>query len=527
MLRDRLRRCATSYPEKVAYYQGERSQTWSQVHERSVRFAAALQRLGVRKGDAVAILSRECIEVYEHFYACMIIGAVRVGVNWRYSPAEMVHVLANSDVKVCVVEDICIDSLAGVLDEQPVKACRLIGLGAGHGLPHDYEQLLADSDGRPDEPAIDREDPLLHTYTSGVTGSPKAVVLSHRAIETELMIMQPYFGLRSNDIWYMPAQSAWVAVVANVVGLIAGMTCVIPDGMFEMSRYLEDVERRRVSVGLLVPTMMKRLVEMIDKGSHHDFSSLKRITYGSAPATPALIRDVDRTLGVDLVQLYGMTECVAWACFLQPDEHRRGLAGEPDLLRSSGRFATHVDWRICDDDGRDVPRGEAGTVWLKGDNLMSGYLNLPEETREVMLPDGWYITNDIGRVDDQGFVYLLDRRKFLINTGGVNVFPAQVEAVLANEQSISDVMVVGVPHPEWGEAVVAAVVAREGATDVRERVLDHCRRHLSKLEAPKHVELMEVLPRTTNGKPDKKALIAHFNDKVALPWNAPRQAMGG
>lgn len=520
MLRDRLRRCATSYPEKVAFYQGDRSRSWAEMYERSMRLAAALQTLGVRKGDPVAILSRECIEVYEHFFACMILGAVRVGVNWRYSPAEMVHVLANSGVGVCIVEEQCIGSLGTVLDEDAIRRCTLVGLGTGHGLPHDYETLIANSDGRCDMPPIDREDPLLHTYTSGVTGTPKAVILSHRAIETELLIMPGYFGLAGSDIWYMPAQSAWVAVVGNVVGLITGMTCVIPDGAFEITRYLEDVERRRVSVGLLVPTMMKRAIEIVGSG-HHDLSSLKRIAYGSAPATPALIRDVDAALGVDLVQLYGMTECVAWACFLQPDEHRRALAGAPDLLLSSGRFATHMDWRICDDDGNEVPRGESGTVWLRGDNLMSGYLNLPEETREVMQPDGWYITNDIGRVDDEGFVYLLDRRKFLINTGGVNVFPAQVEAVLANVRSVADIMVVGVPHPEWGEAVVAAVVARDGADDLPAQISAHCRQHLSKLEAPKHVEVMMELPRTVNGKPDKKALIEHFKTQVRLPWAAP------
>lgn len=528
MLRDRLRRCATSYPEKIAYYQGDRSITWDSLHERAHRLAAAMEKLGIRKGDAVAVLSQECLEVYEHFMACIILGAVRVGVNWRYSPMEMLHVLRNSKIRLCLVQDKCIGSLGSILDEEAVRNCTLIGFGPGHGLAHDYERLLADSPDRCSEPSIHPEDPLLHTYTSGVTGNPKAVVLSHRAIETELLIIPGYLKLSGSDIWYMPAQSSWVAVVPNLSGLITGMTCVIPDGAFEMNRYFEDIERRRVTVSLLVPTMMKRAVHAVQH-AHYDLSSLKCVPYGSAPATPTLIREFDNAFGVDLVQLYGMTECVGWACFMQPDEHRRALQGEPELLRAVGRFATHNDWSIRDDDGNILERGEPGTVWLRGDNIMSGYLNLPEETAEVLKPDGWYVTNDIGRVDDQGFLFLLDRRKFLINTGGVNVFPAHVEAVMAGEPSIDEVMVVGLPHPEWGEAVVAAVVLRgdaaaADAAALRSAILAHCGRYLSRLEAPKHIEFFAELPKTMTGKPDKKTLIAHFERHIRLPWSAEAMA---
>jgi acyl-CoA synthetase (AMP-forming)/AMP-acid ligase II len=442
----------------------------------------------------------------------MILGAIRVGVNWRYSPAEMAHVFANSSLKVCVLQEECIPLLAAVLDEEPVRTCTLVGLGRGHGLPHDYERLLAAHDGAVQDFRVAPEDPLLHSYTSGVTGSPKAVILSHRAIEAELQTIPGYFGLAGNDVWYMPAQSAWVAIVANIFSLMNGMTSVMPDGAFELNAWVDDVERLRVSKALLVPAMMSRLVAS-EHLRRRDLSSLRRVVYGSGPSTPTLIRAFDAAFGVEMVQLYGMTECVAWSCFLQPDEHRRALGGEPHLLMAAGRFGSHVDWKICDDEGREMPRGESGTIWLRTEALMSGYLNLPDETREVLLPDGWYITNDIGRVDEQGFLYLLDRRKFLINSGGVKSFPAQVEAVLARIPGVADVMVVGVPHPEWGKAVVAAVVSPLEEAVIRAEIAEYCRHHLSRLEAPKHIEIMEELPRTTNGKADKHVLINFFKRK--------------
>jgi acyl-CoA synthetase (AMP-forming)/AMP-acid ligase II len=518
MLRTKLRRCATSYPDKPAFHQGERSITWSAIYRRALRLAAALQALGVRKGDTVAILSKEAIEVYEHMFACLIIGAVRVGVNWRYAPLEMAHVLGNSNVRWCLVDVACIDLLARILDEEPVRRCTLIGIGPGHGLPLDYETLIAAAETAPHEPDIDPEEPLLHTYTSGVTGRPKAVVLSHRALEAEVMVMQGYFGLGANEIWYTPVQSAWAAIIANLFGLASGMTSVIPDGAFEITQYLRDIARRRVTVTMMVPAVMMRAVK---ESGRYDLSSLRRVVYGSAPATPALIRSIYSTLGeIDLVQSYGMTECSGFNCFLQPEDHRRALSTDVGLLRAVGRFGTHVDWRICDDEGREVERGESGTIWMRGETVMSGYFNLPEETREALRPGGWYVTNDIARVDENSYVYLLDRRKFLINSGGVNVFPAQVEAALADNPHIDELMVVGVPHPEWGEAVVAAVNPKPGVSDeqVRASILEACSLRLSRLEAPKHIEILRELPRTVTGKPDKKRLIAYFRTEVALPW---------
>ena len=274
-------------------------------------------------------------------------------------------------------------------------------------------------------------------------------------------------------------------------------------------------------MALFVPAMLNVVLDALEeKGT--TFQSLRTIIYGSAPATPALIRRTIDTLGVDLVQLYGMTECVAWACFLQPEDHKRALAGEKHLLRSSGRLGAFVDFKICDDSGEEVPTGEPGVIYLKGDTIMTGYLNQPEETAEVLSADGWLKTNDIGKVDSDGYVYLLDRRNFLINSGGVNVFPAQIEAILAECDIVAESSVVGVPHPRWGEAVVAAIVLRKSVsvsqTECIDRLETHCSTNLNKQECPKYFTFMDDLPRTITGKLQKNDLKTYLTDKITLPW---------
>ncbi|WP_425408200.1 class I adenylate-forming enzyme family protein [Hyphococcus sp.] len=521
MLRDNLRRCAEHYPDKIAFHQGERTITWSEIYRRSLALAGALQARGVQPGDRVAILAKECIEIYEHFFACMIIGAIRVGVNWRYSSREMLHVLKNSSVTVCVVQDKCWPLIESHNDELKALSIDIIGLGVDHAFDGDYELLLEKA---PELVATDFDEaaPLLHTYTSGATAHPKAVILSHKAILTEITYAPHYYGISANDRYYMPAQSAWVAVVGGLFGLASGSGTIIPTDVFDVQSCVDDINKHKATVALLVPAMIPAVLDHLKE---YDLAlpSLETIAYGSAPAAPALIRRTVDMLGVKLVQLYGMTECVAWACFLQPDDHRRALAGEDNILRASGRFAAFIDHKICNDDGEEVPAGEAGVIYLKGDTIMSGYLNQPEETADVLSSNGWLKTNDIGRVDENGFVYLLDRRNFLINTGGVNVFPAQVEAVLAENEIVSESSVVGVPHPRWGEAVVAGVVLNKGVQLDEEECIAklnaHCFENLSKQECPKHFTFMNELPRTITGKLQKRDLKLYISENVKLPWN--------
>jgi len=245
------------------------------------------------------------------------------------------------------------------------------------------------------------------------------------------------------------------------------------------------------------------------------------LIYGSAPSSPALIRQMRKVLPVALVQTYGLTEITGgWATYLSEKDHQEALARRPDWLKSVGRFGPHFECSIRDAAGKPLPPNTQGEVWIRGTAVMKGYLNRPEETAEVMREGGWLCTNDIAEMDEEGLLYLLDRKKFMIISGAVNVFPATVEAVLAEHAGIEEAAVVGAPHPEWGEAVVAFVRTRSSHAGLSGRdIMDFCVDKLSKPEIPKHVVFVAELPKTANGKVIKPQLKERLaREPSLLPW---------
>lgn len=520
--RELLKRCAQNYPNKPAYLCGSRSATWQDMHSRSDQFAKALQDLGCRKGDTVAVLSQETIEVYEHLFACAKIGAIRVGVNALYAWPEMQHVLKDSGTRVLLVDTRCKKILDDHLTEIQALGIRLIGFNGEHGYEHDYETLLKDASGAPHWPELEDDDLLLYSYTSGTTGYPKGVMIKQVGVSNVILHCLASFGFSPDDVWYMPAASAWAVVIMNLFGLGNGMTTVIPDGGFQIVSYLKDIEKFRVTTSLIVPTMIQRaLIET--QNNDYDLSSLRCLMYGSSPATPKLIRETREQLGVAMMQTYGQTETSGgWLTVLTEKDHQLALSSEPNLLRSVGRVGLHYECSIRDDEGQPLPPNTKGEIWLRGESVMKGYLNLPEATAEALPGDGWLRTNDIGMMDERGYIFLLDRQKFMIITGAVNVFPTTVEAVVSEHPGIQEVAVVGVPHPEWGEAVVAVAVRRPKYSDLTaEDVLRFCDGKLSRPETPKHVVFVNELLKTPNGKLRKNEIRNWLRDPQSgeIPWD--------
>ncbi len=520
--RELLRRCALNYPNKRAYVCGARAATWDDMHRRSDRFARALQDLGCRKGDTVSILSQETIEVYEHLFACAKIGAVRVGVNTLYAWPEMQHVLRDSGTKILLVDARCQAIVDEHLAELQALGIRLIGFNGPHRYPLDYETLLAQAPGAPELPPLQDDDLLLYSYTSGTTGFPKGVMIKQVGVSNVILHCLASFGFSPDDVWYMPAASAWAVVIMNLFGLGNGMTTVIPDGGFHIVSYLKDIEKFRVTTSLIVPTMIQRA--LVEKQNHpYDLSSLRCLMYGSSPATPKLIRETREQLGVAMMQTYGQTETSGgWLTVLTETDHQLALSTEPGLLRSVGRVGLHYECSIRDEAGQALPPHTKGEIWLRGESVMAGYLNLPEATAEALPGDGWLRTNDIGMMDERGYLFLLDRQKFMIITGAVNVFPTTVEAVVSEHPGIQEVAVVGVPHPEWGEAVVAVAVRRAGHADLNASdVIRFCDGKLSRPETPKHVVFVPELLKTVNGKLRKNEIRAWLTDPQTgeIPWD--------
>lgn len=339
--RELLRRCAQNYPDKAAYLCGERRCTWQAMHQRSDRFAVALQTLGCAKGDTVAVLSQECIEVYEHLFACMKIGAVRVGVgvNTLYAWPEMLHVLQDGRTRLLLVDARCLSSVQAHRAELDALGILLVGFNGEHGLPLDYETLLAAAQGAPTWAALQDDDLLLVSYTSGTTGVPRGVMITQVGVSNVMLHCLATFGFSPDDIWAMPAASAWAVVIMSLFGLGNGMTTVIPDGAFQIGSCLRDLQRLRVTSTLMVPTMIQRaLIECQAKA--YELSALRLLIYGSAPASPKLIRDARAQFGVAMMQTYGQTETSGgWLSVLTEQDHQQALRGEPELLKSVGAWA--------------------------------------------------------------------------------------------------------------------------------------------------------------------------------------------
>lgn len=522
--RDLLIRCARNFPDKYAYHCGDVSRSWREMNSRGELLAIAMVKMGFKQGAVSAFLGKESLGVYEHFFACMKIGAVRLGLNWRYSAIEMEHILFDSGALMLIVDAACAEQLKPLRTKLDTKGVLLVGYGEGHGLSLDYETLLADA-ARSMQlltlPDLDPDDALMLTYTSGTTGRPKGVL--HRQSSISAMIFQSIMarGLSPDDIWYTAAASSWVTVVLNMLGLGNGMTHVISNGAFEICGFLRDVERRRATAVMLVPTLIQRALEELSKAPY-DLSSMRLLMYGSAPASPSLIEATYRAFGCEMIQSYGMTE-IGWITQLGAADHRLAIAGEPGLLRSVGRPGVMSEIEIRDEEGHVLPPITPGNVWIRSETLMKGYLNLPQETKEALI-GGWLCTNDVGYLDARGYLFLTDRRKFMIISGAVNIFPSSVENALLEHNDVVEAAVVGAPHPQWGEAVVAVVRLRQLGTVQASQLHAHCEQRLNRIERPKHILFVEDFPRSLNGKVQKQQVKEWVAaQQQAMPWNVSHQ----
>lgn len=515
-LRDMALSLAQNKPNDVAYVCGDKSITWSQLYRRSDLAGALFQQQGVGKGVSLGVLAPETIEVYEHFHACLKIGAIRVGINRRFSPKEAIHTIQDGSVKVLLVHADCmplINEIKGTIQDNNIT---LIGFGGNHGLSLDYESLLQASELEIGKVELCDTDPAMYTYTSGTTGLPKGVVLSSKALQTVVELSVANFGFLPGDRFYCPLANAWAAVLFNLLGMANGMTTVIPDGEFNTAEFLQEVERQKISVFLLAPTMLQWALDEYAKSSV-DISSIRMGIYGSAPAAPKLIKATIDTFNCDLVQAYGVSEAAAgWISYLSAEDHRKGLLEKPEILQSAGRAPSYFQLSVRDEDGVEVEQGEVGELWVKSDSVMTEYLNLSEQTDEV-LKDGWLVTNDMAVIDTDGYIFLKDRRKFMIVTGGINVFPAGVEAIMSAHSAVHEIAVVGVPHKVWGEAVIAVVYPVPGASVESQELLSFCEGKLSKVMTPKFIYFVDQpLPKSANLKIQKHVIQSWFRENPAL-----------
>jgi long-chain acyl-CoA synthetase len=503
-----LQRALQQTPEKVVTIFGERRHTYREFGDRVARLAGALQGLGMHPGERVGMLALNSDRYLEYMMGVWWGGGVLNPVNIRWSVTEIVYSMDDCDTGILIVDDQFLPLVPGIR----AKARRTpTFIYAGDGQPpagmHSYEQLIEDS--LPVEDAGRGGDDLACImYTGGTTGFPKGVMQSHlnlwSACMTRTMDMPPIHG----GVLLHVAPLFHVAGMARaLIQFFAGERhALVPT--FEAGDVLRIIERERITETLLVPTMILSLLAHADF-ARHDLRSLKRLTYGASPSAGAMVEQVLASLPwIELSHSYGLTEACPTVSSNLPHNHTEA-ARKSGLSRSVGRCGYGVQVRVVDSDGNEVPRGAVGEIIVRGPNVMQGYWNKPEETAKA-LRNGWLYTGDGAYMDEQGYLFIVDRLKDMIVSGGENIYSAEVENVLARHPAVAMCAVVGIPHEQWGEAVHAVVVRKPGARLDEAQLRDHCREFIAGYKCPKSVEFREELPLSGAGKILKRDLREPF-----------------
>ncbi len=494
---DQIARFARTVPDAVAFRDGPLTLTWQQTDERIDRLVSALTAAGLALGERAAVMALNSVPHIEAMAAIQRTGAICVPVNFRMVADEVTYVLADSGATVVLVDD----AFAAVVDAARTPAIRaVLTLGAGY----DAQLAAAPAPGEP--PTVADDAPAFIMYTSGTTGRPKGAVLSHRNL-----LLHAYSNIVTNGVGgddRVCLSGAPLFHIAGVSGfcinLAMGATTVLtPSGGFDPAAMVDLLERERVSSCFFVPAQWAAIVA-VPGLAERDLSALRRCSWGAAPASTTLLRTmIDAFPQADIVTAFGQTECSPVTCLLRGEDSIRKIG-------SIGTPIVNVEARIVDDDMNDVPPGEVGEIVYRGPLVMSGYWNKPEETAEAFR-GGWFHSGDLVRADEDGYLYVVDRKKDMIISGGENIYCAEVENALAAHPKIAEVALIGVPDARYGEAPLAVIAPRDPADPPSaEEVEAFCRERLAGYKRPRDVVIVAALPRNPSGKVLKTRLRSEY-----------------
>jgi len=485
--------------KKIATVHGDRQQTWRQFKDRVARFAAGLNKLNINEGDRVAILALNSDRYYEYYFAVPWAGACVVPLNIRWSPVENAYSLKDAGAKVLVVDD-AFAKMIPALKAQGVTLDHIIFNGDGQ-MPEgciSYEKIITDNE--PAEDAYRKNDDLAGIYyTGGTTGFPKGVMLTHTNVWTSAIALVTEVGLKEEDRVLHAAPMFHLADGAmSQGGMLAGSThCFIP--MFTPDSTIKAIADYKATHAILVPVMIQMTINHPDIKTA-DLSSLAFILYGASPiAESVLIQAMETFPNASFAQGYGQTELAPLATMLGPEYH---VTEGPNAgkLKSAGKAICCVEIKIVDEDGNCLPSGDIGEIAVSGPNAMVGYWNKPEETA-VSMRNGWIHTGDAGYMDEEGFIFLVDRVKDMIVSGGENVYSAEVENAVMNHPAVDQVVVIGIPSEEWGEQVHAEVILKDGQSAAQEDIISKTKEFIANYKCPRSVTFRtEPFPLSGAGK---------------------------
>ncbi len=513
-----LDRAERYYAHKNAIVDYEGTWTWAEHLDRVKRLAGGLAAMGVGKGDAFGILSRNTFRHCELLHAGYWMGAIPVPCNIRLAAPEIAYILENAGAGVVACEDVFLPLLESEELARWKPHAFEVSQTAKSDLPQ-HEGLIADSAPMPLHEAGE-EDTAILLYTGGTTGRSKGVQLSHRnVVANGLQCGQTMVALSKDTYLHVAPMFHSADLFGTAWTLMGGSHAFI--AQFAPDDLLSHIRDLKATWTMLPPTMIIMTLQQADI-SQYDLSSLRSVMYGSAPmAVEWIKRTMDALPGVEIIQGYGLTETSPILTCLSDDEHREAIAsGNLDRLKSGGRPVIAVDMRIVDDKGNEVPNGQTGEVAVRAPNVTKGYLNLPEENAKAFR-DGWFHTGDVAWMDDEGFMYLVDRKKDMIITGGENVYTLEVEAAIYKHPAVGECAVVGLPDEKYGEALFAAIVPQPGASVSADELVSHCREHIGGYKIPRQFAFLREMPKSAMGKILKTDLRKTFSDP-----DEPREVVG-
>lgn len=507
---DLARQQARIRPNKVALMSDDEKLTFADLDNGASRAANALLAAGLKPNDRVCYLGKNTVPYYQLVIAASKAGGVMCPVNWRLALPEIAYIIKDARTTLLFVSAEFAPLVPKLKDLVPSLTHVWCIEENDAGLPS-YASWIKDYS--PEDPNIPREleDDALQLYTSGTTGHPKGAVLPNRSVLD---------GHRRKEHYPNPDWNDWtesdVSLVAmpcfhiggtswGLTGIGNGATGVIMRD-FDPSLVLDYIDTYKISKIFLVPAAMQFIVTQ-PKAKEVDFSQLKHILYGASPIPLALLKQAIEVFDCGFVQLYGMTETTGSIVALPPEDH--DIAGN-EKMKSAGKAIDGVEIVILDDNGNILPPGQTGEISTRSRMNMTGYWNLPDATAATLSSDGWLRTGDAGYLDEDGYIYIQDRVKDMIISGGENIYPAEVENAIYGHPDIADVGVIGIPDEKWGEAVKACVVLKEGASLSETSIIEYAREHIAGFKCPKSIDFIEALPRNPSGKILRRELRAPY-----------------
>jgi acyl-CoA synthetase (AMP-forming)/AMP-acid ligase II len=506
-----LTKSARAFPHKLAVAYGSIKWDYSQFNSQANRLANALYRLGIRQGDNIALLQYNNPEMLASMFACFKAGCGAVPINFRLHPNEFSFIIDHSDAEVVILSPEFNQALMDCRERLPKVRHFITLAGAGNGLL-DFEKLLSQESDQLLDADVHPDDLAWLFYTSGTTGLPKGAMLTHRNLLAMTMNFYadicPGFGPDEVVLHAAPlSHGSGLYALPNIGKAAANV--ILEAKSFDPELVFKIIERYRVTNMFAAPTMINLMINspMVDK---YDHDSLKALNYGGAPMLVEDLKAAIAKLGPCLVQLFGQAESPMTITYLPHKDHIvEGTTEQISRLASAGFARTDVEVRILDTHNKELPANEMGEIATRSDLVMKGYWRNPEATAETIL-NGWLHTGDMGYMDDNGYLFIMDRSKDMIISGGENIYPREIEEVLIRHSAVREVAVIGIPDPRWGEAIKAIVAQVPGKSVTEMELIDFCKDNIASYKKPKSVDFVDELPKNNYGKILKRELRAKY-----------------